>query len=49
MQRFKQHDKFLHFDMINDEKTLENSNDFVSNFSEAKYFILITDNVTQHH
>ena len=31
--------------MIDDKKTLENSNDFVSNFSEAKYFILITDNV----
>ena len=34
--------------MINNEKTLKNSNDFVSSFSEAKYFILITDDVTQH-
>ena len=34
--------------MINDEKTLENSNDFVSSFSKAKYFILITDDVTWH-
>ena len=49
IQRFKQHDEFLHFDMINDEKTLENLNDFVSNFSKAKYFILITDNITWHH
>src|SRR5437667_45959 len=46
MQRFKQHDKFLYFDMIDDEKTLKNLNDFVSNFSETKYFILITDDVT---
>ena len=46
MQKFKQHDEFLYFNMINDKKTLENSDDFVSNFSEAKYFILITDNVT---
>src|SRR5436190_870799 len=46
MQKFKQHDEFLHFNMIDDEKTLENSNDFVSSFSKAKYFILITDNVT---
>ena len=46
MQRFKQHDEFLHFNIINDEKTLENLNDFVSSFSEAKYFILITDDVT---
>jgi len=35
--------------MINDEKILENLNDFVSSFSEAKYFILITDDVIQHH
>ena len=45
MQRFKQHDKFLYFDMIDDEKILENSDDFVSSFSEAKYFILIIDDV----
>ena len=31
--------------MIDDKKTLENSNNFVSNFSEAKYFILITDDI----
>jgi len=49
MQKFKQHDKFLHFDMIDNKKILENSNDFVSSFSEAKYFILITDNVMWHH
>ena len=48
MQKFKQHDEFLHFDMINDEKILEDLNDFVSSFSEAKYFILITNNVMQH-
>jgi len=35
--------------MIDDEKTLENLNDFISSFSEAKYFILITDDVMWHH
>src|SRR6266487_2790472 len=34
--------------MIDDEKTLEDPDDFVSSFSEAKYFILITDDATQH-
>ena len=48
-QRFKWHDKFLHFDMIDDEKTLKDSDDFISSFSEAKYFILITDDVMWHH
>ena len=45
MLKFKQCDEFLHFDMINDEKILKNLNDFVFNFSETKYFILIIDNV----
>ena len=48
MQRFRWCNEFLHFDMINDEKILENSDDFVSSFSEAKYFILITDDVMWH-
>ena len=46
MQKFKQCDELLHFNMIDDEKTLENSDDFVSSFLKIKYFILITDNVT---
>ena len=45
MWKFKQYDKFLHFNMINDEKFLENSDDFISNFLEAKYFILIINNI----
>src|SRR5947207_10710953 len=35
--------------MVDGGKTLEDPDDFVSSFSGAKYFILITDNVMQHH